>query len=98
MRFFFYGTLLDRDVATMVLGRRLPPHAYAPAALPGHARRWVKGASYPIVVLQADDRRFGLIVDGVSDSAEIVVKPLGVSLKGVDTFAGATILGDGRVA
>src|SRR6476659_10217203 len=54
-------------------------------------------ASHPIVVLQADDRRFGLIVDGVSDSAEIVVKPLGVSLKGVDTFAGATILGDGRV-
>src|SRR5262245_44426504 len=36
-----------------------------------------EGASYPIVVLQADDRRFGLIVDGVSDSAEIVVKPLG---------------------
>jgi two-component system chemotaxis sensor kinase CheA len=57
----------------------------------------VEAASYPIVVLQADDRRFGLIVDGVSDSAEIVVKPLGVSLKGVDTFAGATILGDGRV-
>jgi len=56
-----------------------------------------EAASYPIVVLQADDRRFGLIVDGVSDSAEIVVKPLGVSLKGVDTFAGATILGDGRV-
>src|SRR3954465_8867573 len=51
----------------------------------------------PIVVLQADDRRFGLIVDAVSDSAEIVVKPLGTYLKGVDTFAGATILGDGRV-
>src|SRR4051794_15722719 len=56
-----------------------------------------EAASYPIVVLQADDRRFGLIVDGVSDSAEIVVKPLGGYLKGVDTFAGATILGDGRV-
>jgi two-component system, chemotaxis family, sensor kinase CheA len=53
--------------------------------------------SCPIVVLQADDRRFGLIVDAVSDSAEIVVKPLGAYLKGVDTFAGATILGDGRV-
>jgi two-component system chemotaxis sensor kinase CheA len=53
--------------------------------------------SCPIVVLQADDRRFGLIVDNVSDSAEIVVKPLGSYLKGVDTFAGATILGDGRV-
>ena len=52
---------------------------------------------HQIVVLQADDRRFGLVVDAVSDAAEIVVKPLGAHLKGVDTFAGATILGDGRV-
>ena len=35
MRFFFYGTLLDRDVASLVLGRRLPPGAFVPAALPG---------------------------------------------------------------
>jgi two-component system, chemotaxis family, sensor kinase CheA len=51
-----------------------------------------------IVVLRADDRQFGLIVEGVSDSAEIVVKPLGSHFKGCPTFAGATILGDGRVA
>ncbi|MPY95588.1 MAG: histidine kinase, partial [Acidimicrobiia bacterium] len=50
-----------------------------------------------IVVLQADDRQFGLVVDGVRDSAEIVVKPLGHHLKGISTFAGATIMGDGRV-
>jgi len=50
-----------------------------------------------IVVLQADDRRFGLIVDGISDSAEIVVKPLGRDLKTIGVFAGATIMGDGRV-
>jgi len=51
-----------------------------------------------IVVLQADDRHFGLVVDGVSDTAEIVVKPLGKQLKGISAFAGATIMGDGRVA
>lgn len=51
-----------------------------------------------IVVLQADGRRFGLVVDGVSDTAEIVVKPLGRHLKPIASFAGATILGDGRVA
>jgi two-component system chemotaxis sensor kinase CheA len=51
-----------------------------------------------IVVLQADGRRFGLMVDTVGDAAEIVVKPLDAHLKGVDTFAGATVLGDGRVA
>jgi len=51
-----------------------------------------------IVVLQADDRQFGLVVDGVSDTEEIVVKPLGKELKGLSAFAGATIMGDGKVA
>jgi two-component system chemotaxis sensor kinase CheA len=51
-----------------------------------------------IVVLQADDRQFGLVVDGISDTEEIVVKPLGKELKKLDTFAGATIMGDGKVA
>jgi two-component system chemotaxis sensor kinase CheA len=51
-----------------------------------------------IVVLQADGCQFGLVVDAVSDTEEIVVKPLGRQLKGVDVFAGATIMGDGQVA
>jgi len=51
-----------------------------------------------IVVLQADERQFGLIVDGINDTEEIVVKPLGAHMKGLSTFAGATIMGDGRVA
>jgi two-component system, chemotaxis family, sensor kinase CheA len=51
-----------------------------------------------IVVLQADDRPFGLIVDEVRDTEEIVVKPLGKELKHISVFSGATIMGDGRVA
>jgi two-component system chemotaxis sensor kinase CheA len=51
-----------------------------------------------IVVLQADDRRFGLIVDQIGDSQEIVVKAMGQQLKGLDCYAGATIMGDGRIA
>jgi two-component system, chemotaxis family, sensor kinase CheA len=51
-----------------------------------------------IVVLQADDRQFGLVVDEINDTEEIVVKPLGKQLKGLSCFAGATIMGDGRVA
>ena len=51
-----------------------------------------------MVVLQAEDRQFGLIVDGISDTQEIVVKPLGKQLKGLTVYAGATIMGDGRVA
>jgi two-component system chemotaxis sensor kinase CheA len=55
-------------------------------------------AAINIVVLQADDHLFGLVVDEIQDSEEIVVKPLGKRLKGVKVFAGATIMGDGKVA
>jgi two-component system chemotaxis sensor kinase CheA len=51
-----------------------------------------------IVILQAEDRQFGLVVDGIHDTQEIVVKPLGHQLKGLTCYAGATILGDGKVA
>jgi two-component system chemotaxis sensor kinase CheA len=51
-----------------------------------------------IVVLQAGDRQFGLVVDAIQDTQEIVVKPLGKQLKNLSCYAGATIMGDGRVA
>jgi two-component system chemotaxis sensor kinase CheA len=51
-----------------------------------------------MVVLQADGQQFGLVVDSINDSKDIVVKPLGKHLKGISTFSGATILGDGKVA
>src|SRR6201987_5417583 len=51
-----------------------------------------------IVVLQVDNRRFGLVVDQVNDAEEIVVKPLSKHLKGIRAYAGATIMGDGKLA
>ena len=51
-----------------------------------------------IVVLQAEGQQFGLVVDGINDTQEIVVKPLSKQLKGLSGYAGATIMGDGRVA
>jgi len=51
-----------------------------------------------IVVLRADDRRFGLVVDEINDTQEIVVKPLSKWLRRINAYAGATIMGDGKVA
>jgi two-component system chemotaxis sensor kinase CheA len=51
-----------------------------------------------IVVLQAGERQFGLVVDEINDTEEIVVKPLRKQLKTVKTFAGSSIMGDGKVA
>lgn len=56
------------------------------------------GQPVTIVVLQSEGHRFGLVVDEVHDTEEIVVKPVGALLKGIPAFAGATILGDGSVA
>ncbi|MBL9210716.1 MAG: chemotaxis protein CheW [Opitutaceae bacterium] len=57
-----------------------------------------EAAAVNIVVLHTDGHAFGLVVDAINDTEEIVVKPLGKQLKGVTQFAGATIMGDGRVA
>jgi two-component system chemotaxis sensor kinase CheA len=51
-----------------------------------------------VVVVQANDLRFGLCVEHVHDTQEIVVKPIGRQLKPVPLYAGATIMGDGRVS
>ncbi len=51
-----------------------------------------------IVVLQADNQRFGLVVEDINDTEEIVVKPLSKQLKSISVYAGATIMGDGQVA
>lgn len=50
-----------------------------------------------IVVLQADDRQFGLVVDKIHNSEEIVVKTLENLLKNMEILSGATIMGDGEV-
>jgi two-component system chemotaxis sensor kinase CheA len=56
------------------------------------------GTTTHIAVLQADDHQFGLVVDDICDTEEIVVKPLGSLLRHIDLYAGATIMGDGEVA
>jgi two-component system chemotaxis sensor kinase CheA len=51
-----------------------------------------------IAVLDADGRRFGLVVDGLADPEEIVVKPLSTVLKGIGLYSGATVLGNADLA
>jgi two-component system chemotaxis sensor kinase CheA len=51
-----------------------------------------------IAVLNADGRRFGLVVDGLADPEEIVVKPLSAVLKNIGLYSGATVLGNADLA
>jgi two-component system chemotaxis sensor kinase CheA len=71
----------------------------APVVSLGEALRLVDDAAAPRFVMVADigGRRFGLLVDEVLDTEEIVVKPLSARLRDLERFSGATILGDGSV-
>jgi two-component system, chemotaxis family, sensor kinase CheA len=53
---------------------------------------------FTIVLLQMGDSRFGLIVDQVRGREEVVIKPLPRALRGLPGYAGATLIGDGRLA
>jgi two-component system chemotaxis sensor kinase CheA len=89
---------IERVHGTPVYRRRgsLLPIAYLNQVLGLKSAERTEAVS--MVVLQAEDRQFGLVVDGINDTQEIVVKPLGKQLKGLTVYAGATIMGDGRVA
>lgn len=64
----------------------------------GAERRYKATSDLNIVVVSAGSFKYGLVVDELHDSVEIVVKPLGRHLKHISGYAGATIMGDGRVA
>lgn len=78
--------LRDRLLPVAALDSALNPHAPASGTPEGY-----------VIVLEAPGRRFGLIVDNVIDTVEIVVKPLSAPLRHTGVFSGATILGDGSV-
>lgn len=58
----------------------------------------IEDGAETIAVLNAEGRRFGLVLDRVISTEEIVVKPLSKPLKNINAYSGATILGNGRVA
>lgn len=64
----------------------------------GSDRRYKAASDLNIVVVSAGSFKYGLVVDDLHDSVEIVVKPLDRHLKHIPGYAGATIMGDGRVA
>ncbi|MSR25437.1 MAG: chemotaxis protein CheA [Planctomycetaceae bacterium] len=61
------------------------------AAAPGQPARGT------VVVLRSDEVEYGLVVDGVTVSEDIVVKPIVAVLVALGLYAGATVRGDGAV-
>ncbi|MDF1791400.1 MAG: gamma-glutamylcyclotransferase [Thalassobaculaceae bacterium] len=53
-RYFFFGTLLDRDVLELVLARSVADGAFVPAVLDGYRRVRVRKDSFPMLVADPD--------------------------------------------
>ena len=81
---------LDRMLSPNLLAAKLSASNQESAPLPER--------DYFIAVLDADGRRYGLVVDGLADPEEIVVKPLSTVLKSIGLYSGATVLGSGDLA
>lgn len=79
-----------------------PPVIFKPSLSKGElGQQMLKGVMQSednyIVVLQVGAQQFGILVEDIQDTEEIVVKPLSDPLRGTPFFSGNTILGDGRV-
>lgn len=79
--FFFYGTLVDADIRTAVLGKFTKNETVTPAYLPDWRRVGLRGRTYPVIVPYT-----GAVVDGVAvsfaDGAERPVTELLTSFEG----------------
>ena len=88
-----------RDTPVYRLRGDLLPIVYLSSLLgTGSANAESQTGHVNIVVLQTDHSRFGLVVDHVARTEEIVVKAIHPSLNCIPHLAGATVMGDGRVA
>jgi two-component system chemotaxis sensor kinase CheA len=92
--------LADRRSIDITGTRQQPAEMLSPEVFhdrePGDRRQ--HGGALEIVVITTGTQIYGLVVDGFHDTEEIVVKPLGSHLKGLQEYAGATVLGDGSIA
>ena len=86
------------DAAVIRLRDRLLPIVWLDTVLNLDTSQRTEDGSTNIVVVNAGEFYYGIVVNHFTDSEEIVVKPLGVHLKDCKCYASATILGDGNAA
>jgi two-component system chemotaxis sensor kinase CheA len=90
---------IDRvgDAEVLILRDRLVPLVYL-ADVIGVPRSTEAARAMNVVTVDTGAFEYGLVVQGLHETVEIVVKPLGRHVKGLHDYAGATVLGDGCVA
>jgi two-component system chemotaxis sensor kinase CheA len=86
-----------KDAAVLRLRNKLLPLVHLKVLLKIDAGADCQVENGFIVVTQVGSQTFGIVVDAVFHTEEIVVKPMSSKLRHIPLFAGNTILGDGSV-
>jgi two-component system chemotaxis sensor kinase CheA len=86
-----------KDAAVLRLRNKLLPLVHLSKLLGVERKAGGEAGDGFIVVTQVGSETFGIVVDGVFHTEEIVVKPMSTMLRHINMFSGNTILGDGSV-
>ncbi|HEX4890779.1 MAG TPA: chemotaxis protein CheW, partial [Alphaproteobacteria bacterium] len=84
-------------LSDVLLMKRKSPAGLNADETPEMGAQTQRGKDDYVVVTQVGDFRFGIVVERVFDTEEIVVKPVAPILRHISVFSGNTILGDGSV-
>jgi two-component system chemotaxis sensor kinase CheA len=90
--------VVDGQQVVMVREKALPLFYLSEWLVNDPSYKLDKYATGHVVVVNASGRQVGFVVDQLIGQEEVVIKPLGAKLHGLDGLSGATITGDGQIA
>ncbi|RLJ22703.1 chemotaxis protein CheA [bacterium endosymbiont of Escarpia laminata] len=90
--------VVDGQLTIMVRERALPLFYLSQWLVQNSAMMEEEKGSRHVVVVNVGNIQVGLVVDELIGQEEVVIKPLGAMLQGLEGMAGATITGDGKIA
>jgi two-component system chemotaxis sensor kinase CheA len=90
--------MVDGQLTIRVRGRALPLFYLREWLITGGQKVSYKEGGGHVVVVNVANVQVGLVVDHLVGQEEVVIKPLGALLQGLEGMAGATITGDGKIA
>ena len=92
------NNVVDGQLVVMVRNRVLPLFYLGEWLVNDPGYNFKANKSGHVVVVNAGGKQIGFVVDQLIGQEEVVIKPLGAKLQGLDGLSGATITGDGQIA
>ncbi|MCG7968845.1 MAG: chemotaxis protein CheA [Candidatus Thiodiazotropha taylori] len=90
--------VVDGQLTIMVRERALPLFYLRNWLRPNNPLANEEKGNGHVVIVNVGNIQVGLVVDHLIGQEEVVIKPLGALLQGLEGMAGATITGDGKIA